>query len=206
MVRLSLPTHFAPRAAGVARVAALMVMALCMIVPRPADAQTVSPAAREGLDMSEELLEIAIMPDVTDVEEHRMSSANGLEPLSVLSLTRADFDRLPRSTIETSTIWTDGVHRFDGVRLMDLLESLGVTDARLELWALNDYWVEMSLEEARQDDPLIATDLNGERMTRRGKGPLWLIYDYDGNPNLRSETIYSRSIWQLLRIDVYPPS
>ena len=52
--------------------------------------------------------------------------------------------------------------------------------------------------------PIIAYMMNGEEMSVRNKGPLWLVYPYDLNHEYRSEVIYSRSIWQLDRIDVLP--
>ena len=36
----------------------------------------------------------------------------------------------------------------------------------------------------------------------RDKGPLWIIYPYDQNTDYQTEVIYSRSIWQLDRIEV----
>jgi hypothetical protein len=33
-------------------------------------------------------------------------------------------------------------------------------------------------------------------------GPFWLVYNYDANPEFRTELIYARSIWQLARITV----
>jgi hypothetical protein len=39
-------------------------------------------------------------------------------------------------------------------------------------------------------------------MSVRDKGPLWLIYPYDSKAEYQSETIYSRSIWQLVKIDL----
>ena len=44
--------------------------------------------------------------------------------------------------------------------------------------------------------------MNGEIMSLRDKGPLWVIYPYDQNAAYRSEVTYSRSIWQLDRIEV----
>ena len=44
--------------------------------------------------------------------------------------------------------------------------------------------------------------MNGDVMLVRNKGPLWVVYPYDENPEYRSEVIYSRSIWQLDRIEV----
>ena len=43
---------------------------------------------------------------------------------------------------------------------------------------------------------------NGEPMSIRDKGPLWIIYPFDDNPDYQTEVIYSRSIWQLDQIHV----
>ena len=43
---------------------------------------------------------------------------------------------------------------------------------------------------------------NGEYMPIRDKGPLFIIYPYDGNPELKNQKYYSRSVWQVARIDV----
>ncbi len=50
--------------------------------------------------------------------------------------------------------------------------------------------------------PIIAYLQNGNPMSVRDKGPLWVIYPYDDNPDYQSEVTYSRSIWQLDRITV----
>jgi hypothetical protein len=47
---------------------------------------------------------------------------------------------------------------------------------------------------------MIAYARNGEPMSLREKGPFWLVYNYDADPAFRTETVYSRSIWQLDRI------
>ena len=39
-------------------------------------------------------------------------------------------------------------------------------------------------------------------MSVREKGPIWVIYPYDHDADYRTDTIFSRSIWQLDRIDV----
>jgi hypothetical protein len=39
-------------------------------------------------------------------------------------------------------------------------------------------------------------------MSLREKGPLWIIYPFDSSPEYQTELTYSRSIWQLNRIEV----
>lgn len=109
---------------------------------------------------------------------------------------------LGETSFETTTIWTEGVQTFTGVSLKDLLDQLGVTEGTLEAKALNDYAVEIPVSDAVDGGPIVAYARNGEAMSVRDKGPLWIVYPYDANDAYSSETIYSRSIWQLDRIDV----
>lgn len=110
-------------------------------------------------------------------------------------------EALDQTTIETSTIWTEGVQSFEGVSLAVLIEELGIKGETLRATAINDYTVEIPLSDAVEGGPIVAYRLNGETMSVRDKGPLWLIYPYDDNADYRTEVIYSRSIWQLDRIE-----
>jgi hypothetical protein len=49
---------------------------------------------------------------------------------------------------------------------------------------------------------MIAFRMNGAPMSVRDKGPLWIVYPYDSDPRFQTEIIYSRSIWQLDRLEV----
>lgn len=109
---------------------------------------------------------------------------------------------LGETSFETTTIWTDGVQTFTGVELDDLLAVLGVEEGTLEATALNDYTVEIPVADAVDGGPIVAYERNGNAMSVRDKGPLWIVYPYDSSSDYQSETIYSRSIWQLDRIAV----
>ena len=104
--------------------------------------------------------------------------------------------------IETSSIWTDGTHVYTGVLLKDLVETLKIGAGLLRLRALNDYAVEFPAHEAGDDGPILAYWSDGKPMPVRDKGPVWLIYPYDSKAEYRTDTAYSRSIWQLDRIEV----
>jgi hypothetical protein len=118
----------------------------------------------------------------------------------------AEFDRdmlraMPVTTFSTTTIWTEGAHEFTGVSLDDFAAALGMTGATLKATAINDYAIEVPLSDAVEGGPIIAYHLDGEPMSVRDKGPLWLIYPFDLNSDYQSEVIYSRSIWQLDRLE-----
>jgi hypothetical protein len=118
----------------------------------------------------------------------------------------AEFDldmlkALDDTTIETTTIWTEGTQVFQGVSLNVLMTRLGIDGGTLRATAINDYAVEIPVSDATPEGPILAYLLNGDTMSIRDKGPLWVIYPYDANSDYRSEVIYSRSIWQLDRIE-----
>jgi hypothetical protein len=110
-------------------------------------------------------------------------------------------EALDKTEIETSTIWTEGTHSFEGVSLAVFAERLGIEGTTLRATAINDYAVDIPLSDAVENGPIVAYRMDGNTMSVRDKGPLWIIYPYDGNADYRSEVIYSRSIWQLDRIE-----
>lgn len=110
--------------------------------------------------------------------------------------------QLPAASIETTTIWTTGSQTFEGVALVDLLAHVGATGNAIRAVALNDYAVSIPVTDAVAGGPIVAYTQNGSEMSIRNKGPLWIIYPFDGNQIYKSEEYYSRSIWQLDRIEV----
>ncbi|SHK81334.1 hypothetical protein SAMN05444414_101336 [Roseovarius marisflavi] len=117
-----------------------------------------------------------------------------------ITLSEQDLRALPAMTYQTTTIWTSGEQRFTGVPLLVLIEHFGIEAKDLELKAVNDYAITLPVAELTEDAPIIAYERNGKPMKLRDNGPLWVLYNYDANPDYRTETIYSRSIWQLDRM------
>lgn len=118
----------------------------------------------------------------------------------------AEFDltmleAMPKNEIRTTTPWTDGVTTFEGFALNDLLDAVGATGTELNAIALNDYATVIPKSDADLG-VMVAYKVNGEYISVREKGPLWVIYPFDQQPDLKTETNYGRSIWQLNRFEV----
>ncbi len=128
-----------------------------------------------------------------------ISNPGGSEPRTK-AYTRPDLMELPQRSFTTSTNWTSGTPTFSGVALADLLMDLDVTSGEMELIAINDYSVFLNVDDPLNIGAILALLMDGETMTPRDKGPIWLVYDYDSDAAYRTETVYSRSIWQLDRI------
>jgi hypothetical protein len=116
---------------------------------------------------------------------------------------RAALGRLRAAEVVTGTVWTDGISRFVGVPLQAVLDRVGAPrDGRLRLVALNDYSVAIPAQDLSATVPMLALERDGAPMSVRDKGPIWVIYPYDSGSEWRSEQVFSRSIWQLNRIEV----
>lgn len=117
-----------------------------------------------------------------------------------VEMTMDDLKSMPVSEFSTSTQWTEeGAHVFAGISLKDFIDRFDVTEGVIHAIAINDYSIEIPVSDAVDGGPIIAYTLDGESMSVREKGPLWVIYPFDAHKEYQSETYYSRSIWQLDR-------
>ena len=119
----------------------------------------------------------------------------------------AEFDMemlqaLPASGFDTTTSWTEGKTRFDGVPLKALLDAVGAKGTTVTATALNNYSVEIPLDVLEDQVPIVAYHINGEPFSRRDKGPLWIVFPYDAGPAYQTELVYGWSIWQLSGLTV----
>ncbi|MEM8776668.1 MAG: molybdopterin-dependent oxidoreductase [Pseudomonadota bacterium] len=123
------------------------------------------------------------------------------EQKSIL-LTLSDLQAFKNVSFVTSTPWTQGDQEFMGVWMADLLQDLDVTEGTVTLTALNDYSVSLPVSDFESGGAMLAFKRNGAFLSPRKKGPFWIVWNYDSDPAFRTETIYSKSIWQLDRISV----
>ncbi|SHI71408.1 hypothetical protein SAMN02745194_00911 [Roseomonas rosea] len=120
---------------------------------------------------------------------------------------QADFDRvmleaLPRHRLDTATNWTTGVRRFEGPLVRDVLAAAGAEGERVTAVALNDYTIEIPLKDFQDYDVILAMRMDGQVLTVRNKGPVWVVYPRDRHPELRNSLYDSRWIWQLRTLQV----
>src|SRR2546429_2027503 len=111
-------------------------------------------------------------------------------------------ERLGLIRFTTPTAWTDGPVTFEGVLLSRLLEVLAVPGdvTELAMIALNDYQVAIPATDIRTWPVIIALKRDGQYMSIRNKGPLWVEYPRHAFPELEQAKHNSKWIWQLKEI------
>ena len=99
--------------------------------------------------------------------------------------------------ITTRTPWTEGEGLFEGVAAQRLMAVVRARGGMVRATALNDYVVDIPLEELVRHEVLIAWSLDGRPLTRRGRGPLWIVYPWSEHPELDTRLVRQHSVWQL---------
>lgn len=114
----------------------------------------------------------------------------------------AMLEALPQHSFSTMTPWAPQALHFSGPLLRDVLQAVGAQGQRLVARALNDYSVQIPVQDALNYDMVVATRMNGQAMSVRQRGPLFVVYPFDSKPELKSPTYIERSIWQLRALEV----
>ena len=109
---------------------------------------------------------------------------------------------LPPVSLETTTAVTDGVARFDGVLMHDLLTLVGAEGKTVTATAFNDYVIDIPMQDFERFDVVLAYRMDGERLLPSDKGPLWIVYPRDQHDELQDIRYDYRWVWQLQRLDI----
>lgn len=118
---------------------------------------------------------------------------------------KAEFDRamleaLGVSELSLETRWTEGRQVFTGVLASVVLDAVAASGDVLVARAINDYEVKIPLSDMRRYPVLLALKQNGNYMRVRDKGPIWIIYPRETFPEIDTEEISDRWVWQLTEI------
>lgn len=136
------------------------------------------------------------------IAETVLTLSRGPQDVETLDLTLEDLLHLRQVAIVTSNAFHDGPAEYRGPLARDVIELLALNEAEvLRFTAANDYYVDLPTSDLLDYDVVLATEAEGVRLSRRDKGPLWLMYPISDHPELAEEHYVHRLIWQVVRIE-----
>lgn len=115
---------------------------------------------------------------------------------------RAMLEALPGRRIETDTPWHREVGRFEGPLAEAVLDAVGAHGEVVRIRALDGFEARVPVADFRRYDVILAMSRNGEPMAIRDFGPLFVLYPFSDHPELHTEAIRFRSVWQVSHIHV----
>ena len=114
----------------------------------------------------------------------------------------AMIEKLPQHTFTTRTPWYDKPVKFTGPLLSDVLAAVKASGTTVSAVAINDYKVNIPMEDVRKHGILMARLIDDKPIPVRSKGPLFVVYPFDSASELRTSVYYERSIWQLKALEL----
>lgn len=121
---------------------------------------------------------------------------------TVVSLSLADLEAMPQHRLITSNEFIDGEVTYVGPLARDVLARIDLDGVELlRFTALNDYYIDVPVSDLERYDVIFAMEADGQRLSRRDKGPLWLMYPISTHPELSDPIYNARLIWQVVEVE-----
>lgn len=117
-------------------------------------------------------------------------------------LDRAALEGLGPSGLPTATPWSEGEETFKGMAGARLLDALGAFGTTMVARALNDDKADLPVGDFDDYPVLLALERDGQPMTTRRRGPIWIVYPFSRYPKLDDRIHRQRSAWQLGKLFV----
>ena len=127
-------------------------------------------------------------------------SVFGADGVAAAEYTLEQLDELDQVSYTTSNTFIDGEAVFSGPLITTVLADANAemtSDEAVKVTAINEYAVEIPGEDLANYDVILATRMNGEEMSIRDKGPIWVMYPISDFPELSDGLYSSRLIWQV---------
>ena len=102
----------------------------------------------------------------------------------------------------TTCPWFDGRVRFTGVRVDRVLDAVGAEGERVTVIGRGGEQAELPVTDLTRYGVMLAHSLNGVPVSTRYMGPLFVVYPFDSAPELKHDTVYSRSLYNAHRLVV----
>ncbi len=155
---------------------------------------TLSRPAR-ALEAPEGAVVLTLSGRVRSPNHHAQGEPRALFDMAML-------ERLPQQSFVTRTPWYSQPRKFTGPLVRDVLTAAMAQGSTLRAMALNDYRVDIPVDDVQRYDVVLARLLDDKPMPVRDKGPLFIIYPFDDNSALRKALYYTRCAWQLKGIEI----
>lgn len=117
-----------------------------------------------------------------------------------VEISLADIEKLPMAQTTLTTNW--GVNgTWQGVLLADVLDANGLGKAdEVHLLAMDDYAIDIKVQEIRSEKAFLATRFNGKPIEPDDKGPLMLLWPGNAEAVLNGTASVANWIWSIVEI------
>jgi hypothetical protein len=145
---------------------------------------------------------VTIMTSVGALADDAVLTFSGKVPGGAVTLTRDEIAKLPQHELtEQPTSFPEPL-KFKGPLLADVLTLAGATGGDITVSAADDYKVDISAEDMKKFNPILAIEKDGVRMAPDDFGPFFVMWPFKEKPEIDIEAYQAKAIWTVVKIEV----
>jgi hypothetical protein len=145
---------------------------------------------------------VTIMTSFGARADDAVLTLTGKVPSGQVTLTRDAIAKLPQRQLSEQPTSFPAALNFKGPSLTDVLKLAGATGGDLTLSAADDYKVDITADEMKKYDPILAIEKDGVRMAPDDFGPFFVMWPFKEKPEIDNEVYQGKAIWTVVKIEV----
>ena len=148
------------------------------------------------------LLLVTTMTSLSARADDAVLSLTGKVPNGAVTLTRDEIAKLPQREMTEQPTSFPAALTFKGPLLTDVLTLAGATGGDITLSAADDYKVDITADEMKAYNPILAIEKDGVRMPPEDFGPFFVMWPFKEKPEIDNEAFQAKAIWTVVKIEV----
>ncbi len=148
------------------------------------------------------LLLVTTMTSLSARADDAALSLTGKVPNGAVTLTRDEIAKLPQRELTEQPTSFPAALTFKGPLLTDVLKLAGATGGDITLSAADDYKVDITADEMKAYNPILAIEKDGVRMPPDDFGPFFVMWPFKEKPEIDNEAFQAKAIWTVVKIEV----
>jgi hypothetical protein len=129
-------------------------------------------------------------------------SLSGKVPGGAVTLTRDELAKLPQRELTEQPTSFPQPMKFKGPSLSEVLKLAGATGGDITVSAADDYKVDITADDIKAFDPILAIEKDGVRMAPDDFGPFFVMWPFKEKPEIDIEAYQAKAIWSVVKIEV----
>ena len=145
---------------------------------------------------------VTIVTSFAALADDAVLTFSGKVPGGAITLTRDEIAKLPQHELtEQPTSFPQPI-KFKGPSLADVLTLAGATGNDITLSAVDDYKVDITADDMKKFNPILAIEKDGVRMAPDDFGPFFVMWPFKEKPEIGIEAYQAKAIWSVVKIEV----
>jgi hypothetical protein len=145
---------------------------------------------------------VTIMTSVGALADDVVLTFSGKVPGGAVTLTRDELAKLPQHELTEQPTSFPQPMKFKGPLLADVLALAGATGGDITLSAADDYKVDITADDIKKFNPILAIEKDGVRMAPDDFGPFFVMFPFKEKPEIDIEAYQAKAIWSVVKIEV----